>query len=318
MGWEEVADRLYGMPPEQFTAARDEAAKSAPRGQAAKIRALRRPTLAAWAVNLLVRSDRDRITALLGLGEQLRRAHQELDGGQLRELAQQQRRLVGALSERTQELTAEAGRPVGESVLREVADTVHAALADPDAAEELATGRMTKALARPTGFGPAVKATVHPLRPREAPSGRRAATRDRPASVTRLSERAEEQQRAERGRREQLARAREQAAELGRAARSGEREAATADQELADAEERRQRAEDRVRELEAGLRQARQELTDAKKAERAARGPAQRAREAAERDRERADKAADRVERLRSESESRSEKPARGGRKGRR
>ncbi|MFI1966358.1 hypothetical protein ACH429_19995 [Streptomyces pathocidini] len=224
MGWEEVADRLYGLPPEEFTTARDEAAKAAPRGQAAKIRALRRPTLAAWTANLLVRSEPERIETLTGLGEQLRRAHEQLDGRQLRELAQQQRQLVAALSRRAQELAAEAGRPVGESVLREVESTVHAALADPDAAAELTTGRLSKALSRPTGFGPltaaaepppeggatgasrasgttgATGATVSRIRPRKTPptGGTKTSDRDRDrrASVTPLHRRAEEEKAA--------------------------------------------------------------------------------------------------------------------------
>ncbi|MEU6084813.1 hypothetical protein [Streptomyces sp. NPDC047108] len=310
MGWEEVADQLYALPPEQFTAARDKAAKAAPRGDAAKIRGLRRPTLAAWAVNLLVRSDRDQITALLGLGEQLRRAHQDLDGSQLRELSGQQRKLVTALSQQTQRLATEAGRPVGESVLREVEATVQAALADADAAEELATGRMTKALTPRAGFGPPVSATVHRLRPRESGSGSRGGGRrgkgssvapGRTASVTHLAERAEEQERAERERREALETARDLEAEMERAAHASARKSADSQDELADAETRRRQAEERVRELEAELKAARAELTEARRDERNARVPARRARDEAERDRKRAEDASADVDRLEAE-----------------
>ncbi|MGP3981829.1 hypothetical protein [Streptomyces sp. KR80] len=322
MDWEEVADRLYGLPPDDFTSARDEAARSAPRGQAAKIRALRRPTLAAWAVNLLVRRDRDEIDALLALGEQLRRAHRELDGGQLRELSHQQHRLVTALSRRAQRLASEAGRPVGEGVLREVEATVHAVLADPDAADQLATGRLTKALEPPAAFGPPVTATVRRLRPRTAPSGRPATSgrsgrtrpevRGRPGTVTQLSERAEEQARATRELHEQLDRARSLAEELERTARASDRESETAEQELTDAEERRQRAETRVQELESELRQARQDSADAKRAERRARSSARKAGDVAADDRDRASEAAEQVEQLLSQAASR------GGRRRRR
>ncbi|MFG2196517.1 hypothetical protein [Streptomyces sp. NPDC048639] len=316
MGWEEVADRLYALPPEQFIAARDEAAKAAPRGDAAKIRGLRRPTLAAWAVNLLVRSDRDQIAALLGLGEQLRRAHQDLDGSQLRELSGRQRQLVTALSQQTQRLATDAGRPVSESVLREVEATVQAALADADAADELATGRMTKALTPTAGFGPPVSATVHRLRPREPRSGtggragRGSSTAPgRTASVTHLAERAEEQERAERERREALAAALDLEVELEHSARDSEQKSADSQDELADAEARRRRAEERVRELESELKEARAELTEARRGERNARVPARRAREAAERDRKRAEDAAADVDRLEAE-----EPRGRGGR----
>ncbi|MGK5628535.1 hypothetical protein [Streptomyces sp. URMC 123] len=209
MRWDDIVDELYVRHPSEFVAARDRAAAGAPRGQAARIRALRRPTLAAWAVNLLVRADRDQVDALLGLGEQLRRAHRELDGTRLRELARQQRRLVAALSQQAADAAAAAGHPVTEGVRREVEATVHAALADPAAARELAGGRLTKALPPPVGFGPLIGdgeaaggpaeagegesggggedargageiATVHPLRPAAA----------RGAETPRLSRRA--------------------------------------------------------------------------------------------------------------------------------
>lgn len=56
----EVVIELYGLAPEQFTAARNRVAKAA--GDAgdgpgsAAIKALRKPTLAAWLANLLVRA----------------------------------------------------------------------------------------------------------------------------------------------------------------------------------------------------------------------------------------------------------------------
>ncbi|MGP4004464.1 hypothetical protein, partial [Streptomyces sp. 8N706] len=263
MGWEEIAEELYALPPEVFTAARDEAAGTAPREEAARIRALRRPTLAAWAVNLLVRRERKQIEALLGLGEQLRRAHHELDGRQLRELSHQQRRLVAALSEQARRLTAEAGRPVPESALREVEATVHAALADPEAARELATGRLVKPLAPPAGFGPPADATVHQLRPSGQPDSRdRAAAgrtgraerkrtgaqgrsdrddqkdqegREGLATVADLAARSRERERAERERRARLTEARRDAESLDRAARSSAEQAVAAERGLADA-----------------------------------------------------------------------------------
>lgn len=216
MGWEEVADELYGLPPERFVAARDRAARTASREEAARIKELRRPTLAAWAVNLLVRSDRDEITALLRLGEDLRRAHGDLDGQQLRALARRQHQLVAGLSRRARRLAAQAGRAVGDSVQREVEVTVQAVLIDPEAAEALVTGRLVKALSPPPGFGPPVTGRVLALRPAEAtfrrPARRGAAGPGRPgvsrpsraaavehsASVTDLTERAEERVRRER------------------------------------------------------------------------------------------------------------------------
>lgn len=344
MGWEDVADELYALPPESFTAARDEAARAAPRGQAARIRALRRPTLAAWAVNLLVRREREQVEAVLGLGEQLRRAHRDLDGRQLRDLSQQQHRLVTALAGQARRITAEAGRPVPDSALRDVEATLQAALADPDAARELAAGRLTRAFAPVAGFGPADEATVYPLRPpgREAPGrtgprgradrpaeGRagpgRAAPRGKkgteaetsgagvPAPVTDLTERGRQRERAERERRERLDRARRDAQHLRQEARTRADEATAAERGLADAEDRFHRAQRRVEELTEQLRHARNDLSAARRERRAAGAPAERARDAAERARTRAEEGAAEVERARKRPPGR---PARRGRRG--
>ncbi|MFI1953674.1 hypothetical protein ACH437_17800 [Streptomyces xinghaiensis] len=345
MGVDELAEELYALPPGEFIAARDRAAAAAPRGERGAIRALRRPSLAAWAVNLLVREDRSRTDLLLRLGAELRTAHQQpAGGGRLRELIGQQRQLVAALARRAGQLTADAGRPVSDAVLREVEDTVHAALADPDAARELARGRLTRAFPPPSGFGVLPEATVLQLRPPSAPpaarepgSGRRTAGggagadgagtgaddadgadgRERRASVTDITERARAQERADRERRQRLRKARGEAEELARAARGSAEEATAAERELAAARRRLREAREQVHGLTEELRRAKRSLSAAERAERAARGPAQRARQAAERDRKRAEAA--RAEADRAEANRLAPDPARPpGRRGRR
>ena len=53
-----AALELYGLPPEEFTAARNQVVKQAKDagdvGSSAALKALRKPTLAAWLANLLV------------------------------------------------------------------------------------------------------------------------------------------------------------------------------------------------------------------------------------------------------------------------
>ncbi|GGO94075.1 hypothetical protein [Wenjunlia tyrosinilytica] len=312
MGWEDVAEGLYTRPPDDFTADRDRAAKSAPRGEAARIRALRRPTIAAWVTNLLTRHDRDQIQAFLGLGEQLRRAHRELDGDQLRELTRQQRRVVSMLSEQARKLAEQAGRPVGENVLREVEATLHAALADPDAARQVASGRLTTSLTPPSGFGPVGEsATVHPLRPskdRKEKKDRERSGRAKSAGDSRAGDRDDREEAARRAR--QQARAEAEAAELERTAEEAEREAEAAELELAETVDRRRAAEARVDELTERLQRAKEELPDAGKAERSARTRAQQAGHEAERRRDRAREAAERVKSL----DGGSEPPRRRGR----
>jgi hypothetical protein len=192
---EQIGDRLYALPPDQFIAARDEAVaaarKAGDRGTADAIGALRRPTVAAWLVNLLALRRPDLLDELFELGEGLRRAQHELQGDQLRELSSQRRGVVGAL-------TAEAGRLAREEMsgraqpepgfgggehaprsagraqpergfgggehaprsaarrpdlpLAEVEATLSAALADEEAAQRVRQGRLQRATSY-TGFG---------------------------------------------------------------------------------------------------------------------------------------------------------------------
>ncbi|MFF4214587.1 hypothetical protein ACFYZE_35720 [Streptomyces sp. NPDC001796] len=108
MDLDAVADELYALAQGDFTAASDERAKAAraagDRELAEQIRRLRRPTLAAWASNLLVREQPDEVQRLLQLGEALRQAHKNLDGEQLRELSAQQHQVTFALVRQASQL----------------------------------------------------------------------------------------------------------------------------------------------------------------------------------------------------------------------
>ncbi|MEU4607298.1 hypothetical protein AB0F43_30300 [Kribbella sp. NPDC023972] len=78
---------VYGLAPEQFTPTRNELARAAtdagdPR-TAAVIKALRKPTLAAWLANQLVRAAPNQINDLTELGEELRQAQVAGDGARL-------------------------------------------------------------------------------------------------------------------------------------------------------------------------------------------------------------------------------------------
>ncbi|MFF5427773.1 MULTISPECIES: hypothetical protein [unclassified Streptomyces] len=195
MDVEEVTDELYGLTPGAFTAARDRYAAEARRvkdPEAAKaIAALRRPTLAAWAANLLARRQPDRAGELLRLGEMLREAHRSLDGAQLRTASRQQHRLVTALARTAAELAGEAGQSVSDTVLAEIEQTLHAVLARPDVAEQWSRGRLAKVPEAAVGFG---VVTPDALPPRSAPApapkpgpGRRSPSRRAPGDTERRS-----------------------------------------------------------------------------------------------------------------------------------
>ena len=145
-------DELYGVKPEDFTALRTELAAAAKqRGDAAAaklISSARKPTAAAWVVNLLAHTNEDAKQSLADLRERLRAAHAAMDGAAIRELTAEQRSLVDQLTRAALD-GAEVKNP--SATLREdVTGTLQAAIADPDVADRL--GRLTKA-ERWSGFG---------------------------------------------------------------------------------------------------------------------------------------------------------------------
>ncbi|MCX5380030.1 hypothetical protein [Streptomyces sp. NBC_00091] len=188
---DEIVDALYVPHPARFTAARDRAAarvKAAGDPAAAKrIARLRRPTLAAWASNGLVRAKPDEAEQFLQLGQALRAAHRSLDGERLRDLSHQQHVVIGALAREAARLAEEAGTPVSETVVREVEHILHAVLADPGAAREWASGRLVRSPAPVSEF-PAVDPDVTlPPGPEPEPEPEPAAPAPEPADPARAA-----------------------------------------------------------------------------------------------------------------------------------
>ncbi len=129
-------DQLFAGPPEAFTARRTElvaaAKKRGDEDTAKKIGAARRPTAAAWVVNVLVRSDGAARIRLSELGEELRAAHASMDGARIRELSSVQRKLIDELSRAG---FAAAGVTQPSVAMRDdVVGTLQAAIADPEVA----------------------------------------------------------------------------------------------------------------------------------------------------------------------------------------
>ena len=152
-----AADELYGVPPDDFVPVRDELvaeAKEAGDKDAAKaIGRLRRPTQAAWLSNLLARERGDQLDALLDLADSLSTAQRSLDGQQLRRLSAQRSKLVGAMAREARRIAAADGHRITETVERDLRGILDAALADPDIADEVRSGRLTRTVSW-SGFGP--------------------------------------------------------------------------------------------------------------------------------------------------------------------
>lgn len=295
---EAVLDELYALPPSEFVARREEraaAARTARRaGDARRIHAARRPTLAAWAVNLLRRSLPDEAERFLELGRALREAQATLDASGLRELSAQRRRIVSELSRQAAGLARESGHPLSDAVRRDVETTLRAVLADPEAAEVWATGRVESALAPPSGF-PAGGDTATAPAGRTAPARKKERTPARTPSAPARKQDELAQRRAER--QERLARAREAARAAEERLRDRRAEQEEADVSLRRARERRAGAEERASALEEQLRQERAEMEQARREEREAEKRQRSAADAADRARRAADDAAKEAER---------------------
>ena len=176
----QVGDELFGLPPEEFVAARDELARRLKREgdaeAARRVKALRRPSLSAWAVNQLARGQGTGLGPLLTAGERLRAAHQAALAGEgaeeLRAAAKAEREAVAGLVEDALELLREAGHAATDATRDRVAATLHAAAASQEAADLVRDGRLTSDL-DPSGFGTVPEGAFEA--PAEAPARRRTA-----------------------------------------------------------------------------------------------------------------------------------------------
>ena len=249
----QIVDELYGLAPADFTGRRDqlsaETKKAGDRDLAAAIKALRRPSAAAFAVNLMARTRGDRIDALIDLGGQMKAAQDALSGDELRALGRQRSLLIHAVTQEVRSVANDAGHPVSDAVAREIETTLEAAFADAWAGQAVRQGRLVRALER-SGLGPvelegAVAGT--PSAPSETARPRTAKAVAKVAEASAAA--AEAADRADR-------RAAETAEQLA---------AAVADHEAA--VRRREEAETAARQLEEELRRARSAADEAVDAE---------------------------------------------------
>ncbi|MGW2661899.1 hypothetical protein ACWCW7_13120 [Nocardia tengchongensis] len=163
MTLDQVVAELYGLSPAEFVAVRTERVRQArdagDKALAATIGKLRRPTVAAWALNLLSREASDEVRALLEVGDALRDAQRRLSAEQLRALTTQRQKVVNAVTRKAAELAAGRGHHLTEPVLRDIGASLQAALADQTVADGLRAGTLTAA-ATYEGFGPAALIAV--------------------------------------------------------------------------------------------------------------------------------------------------------------
>jgi len=147
-----AADLLYGLPLEEFTPARNAAAKELRdrglRADADTVKALAKPTVAAWSVNQLTRRRHADLDEFLEAAAAARDA--QLGGrGDTREAIRRQRDALEALVRAARQ---ELGGDVSDPVSNRIRQTLEAAAVDDESAEQVRRGRLAKEL-EPAGFG---------------------------------------------------------------------------------------------------------------------------------------------------------------------
>jgi hypothetical protein len=152
---------LYREPPEGFIAARDALVrelKEAGRAEdAATVKALRKPTVPAWAVNQLTEREAKRLQELLDAGAEVRAAQQAAmssgaSADRLREATAARRQVVGRLADAAARALRDAGRSP-DAHLEEIRATLEAASVDAELGERLREGTLERASREAGGFG---------------------------------------------------------------------------------------------------------------------------------------------------------------------
>ena len=156
MDLDEALTQLYGLRPDEFLPARRRLALAAKSGGdpglAKAIDSVRKPTAAAWAVNLLTRQRPAALERLLTLAASFHGAHERIDGPALKELGRERTRLVDELLGACAEVVREADGSWSPAVATQVRETFVAALSTTAAADAVASGRLIRALSY-AGFG---------------------------------------------------------------------------------------------------------------------------------------------------------------------
>jgi hypothetical protein len=140
-------DRLYQLPLEEFTPARNALAKGAG-SEASRIKALTKPPIGAWAVNQLYWHSPDTWNALIEAAENARRAHRTVLSGRAGDVRAATKVHDDAVEEAlraTLELLAQANHPASDATKHAIATTLRALPG------EEPPGRLTRML-QPGGF----------------------------------------------------------------------------------------------------------------------------------------------------------------------
>jgi hypothetical protein len=241
----EQVDRLFELPLDEFTAARNELAKQLKQNgdaeSAEQVRGIPKPSVATWAVNQLARHEPELTRSLLNVGARLRSAQErslkgERTADELRAAQSEERDVIRRLTWATDPPWREGGPAASGPTLERVSSILRAAaVSDPSA---LRSGRLSGDV-EVTGFDAFAGL--------ELPKGRRShAAR----SGDDLAERRRQKREAERQRKQLEKRVRELSSRADAAGREAEKARRDADEAQARAQELQREAEAAATELE--------------------------------------------------------------------
>ncbi len=155
------AGALYGLPLERFVPERKALARAfraeGQREAAVDVERRRKPTVAAWAVNQVVRTQARAVAALFDAGDTVRQAQEDAlagrgDGRALRAAAERERTAVDDLVDAARGLLTSDGHGLSAAIIERVADTLHAAALDDSARAAVSDGCLEREL-RHVGLG---------------------------------------------------------------------------------------------------------------------------------------------------------------------
>ena len=204
---EQEVDRLFELPPEEFTAARNELARrlkdDGDASAAADVKQLSKPSIATWAINQLAREQQGAVKLLLESAARLKKAQENAlksggTGDALRRAQADERKALRELTQQAQGILERSGRSAGSTVRDKIASTLRAAAVDDAGRAALKAGRLTGEV-KSSGFD--VFAGL------ELPA--KASRRSAPAKDDELAERRRKKDERESKRRELEKRARE-------------------------------------------------------------------------------------------------------------
>jgi hypothetical protein len=279
---DDAIDRLYGLPLDAFVGERDALAKelraAGQRDEAAAVKALKKPSVAAWAVNQALRTQTKAARDLWKAGDALAAAQDAVlsgkgSGADLRAATERERAAVEPLVDAARGLLTTSGGDLSDATIERVRQTLHAGAIDPEARDEVAAGRAVRERAPQGLFGGGVAVAAPEPRARKAAPAKGDAAAKRGATAPKRGAAAakrdaaadkREREAAARREREEAARARKEAAARERERRAAEQRVAKAEKALATAQARSADAAARLEAARGDERAAAEALAEAK------------------------------------------------------